>query len=157
MFYTHPCQPCVRCCFCILDFCAGLKKGSSIDGLKKGSSMLQMLTVNIFFDSYLISVKSQHSSTQSFFTQTCDSCLICLCVMLASLRKGSPFIHRNHIAANQVQPLCRIDHISWPSLQASSCFPDISLPTSFQYLLFSGCLFHFKNRRTLKTENDTAR
>ena len=28
----------------------------------------------------------------SFFTQTCDSCLICLCVMLASLRKGSPFI-----------------------------------------------------------------
>ena len=41
---------------------------------------------------------------------------------------------RNHIAANQVQPLCRIDHISWPSLQASSCFPDISLPTSFQFL-----------------------
>lgn len=30
----------------------------------------------------------------SFFTQTCDSCLICLCVMLASLRTGSPFIHR---------------------------------------------------------------
>ena len=63
----------------------------------------------------------------------------------SSLRKASPFIHRNHIAANRVQPHCRIDHISWPSLQASSCFPDISLPTSFQFFLFSGCLFHRKD------------
>ena len=104
--------------------------------------MLQIVTVNIFLT--VINEKSTFLHNQPFSTQTCDSCLICLCVMLASLRKGSPFIHRNHIAASQVQPLCRIDHISWPSLQASSCFPDISLPTSFQFLLFSGCLFHRK-------------
>ena len=57
--------------------------------------------------------------------------------MESPLRKGSPFIHRNHIAANQVQPPCGIDHISWPSLQASSCFPDMSYPTSFLIPLFS--------------------
>ena len=94
----------------------------------------------------IINEKSTFPHNLSFFTQTCDSCLICFCVMLASLRKGSPFIHRNRIAANQVQPLCRIDHISWPSLQASSYFPDISHPTSFQHLLFSGCLLHRKKQ-----------
>ena len=30
---------------------------------------------------------------------TCDSCLLCLCVMLASLRKGSPSVH--------TKPYCR--------------------------------------------------
>ena len=104
--------------------------------------MLQIVTVNIFLT--VINEKSTFLHNLSFFTQTCDSCLICLCVMLASLRKGSPFIHRNHIAANQVQPLCRIDHISWPSLQASSCFPEISHPTSFHLLFFSGYLFRRK-------------
>ena len=37
-------------------------------------------------------------------------------------RRGINSALRNHIAEKQVQPLRGIDHISWPSLQASSCF-----------------------------------
>ena len=82
----------------------------------------------------------------SLAPHTCDSCLTCLCAMLASLRKGSPFMHtKKYIAANQVQPICSIYHISWPSRQASLCFPDISNPTALLILLFSGCLFDRNN------------
>ena len=87
-------------------------------------------------------------SPQSFFLHSGVRLMFDLPLCNARLFEDGLSIHtskvRNHIAANQVQPLCRIDHISWPSLQASSCFPDISLPTSFQFLLFSGCLLHRK-------------
>ena len=52
---------------------------------------------------------------------------------------------KKHITATQVQPYCRIDHISLLSLQTSSCFPDILHPTSFPILLFSRCLFYYKD------------
>ena len=56
-------------------------------------------------------------------------------------RLGTPLLQRIYRAFNR---LLLSSHISWPSLQLNSCFPDISHPTPFQNLLFSGCVFHRK-------------
>ena len=63
-----------------------------------GDSRLPRKLLETFFDKNCQTIPKKRFDTclhnLSFFTQTCDPCFICLCVMLASLKTGSPFIHR---------------------------------------------------------------
>ena len=66
-----------------------------------------------------------------------------LCVMLAFLRERALQIFAHyHFDEKHFQPLSKNHRNSRPQLQASSCFPVISCPTSFRLVFFSGCLFH---------------